>query len=86
MLVQEGLSQVWGWALGWGGVQMSALPTPRSGYSKHNSSGEKPGLALPVAFSPIPPPPTQGSPFPEPGLQDGGTPAAGGKGKGQGNF
>lgn len=39
---------------------MSALPTPRSGYSEHNHSGEKPGLALPAAnFSPTP----QGNPF-----------------------
>lgn len=44
----------------------------------------RPGTAS--GFFTNPPSPTQGSPFPEPGLQDGGTPAAGGKGKGQGSF
>lgn len=59
-LVSEGLSQVWGGGGATVGVRMSALPTPRSGYSEHNHSGEKPGLALPAAnFSPTP----QGNPF-----------------------
>lgn len=37
---------------------MLALPTLRSGYSEHNHSAEKPGLALPAAsFSPTLPHP-----------------------------